>query len=124
MSTRVSATTSVAIPEDPERGHKIRLAVGDRGRSRQPAVAGRAGKAGNVQMLLVGTRNHGDRATALQQTLCLVAPPAQKVGKSDIDAGRRRVDDRLPGGRADVRERSTAVAMHLVRRVLTRPDPA
>ena len=30
----------------------------------------------------------------------------------------------LPGNRADVRERSTTVAMHLVRRVLTEPDPS
>jgi nicotinamide-nucleotide amidase len=31
---------------------------------------------------------------------------------------------RLPGDRADVRERSTTVAMHLLRRVLSGPDNA
>jgi nicotinamide-nucleotide amidase len=29
---------------------------------------------------------------------------------------------RLPGGRADVRERSTTVAMHLLRRALSEAD--
>jgi nicotinamide-nucleotide amidase len=32
-------------------------------------------------------------------------------------------DTRLPGGRADIRDRSTTVAMHLLRRLL-RGEPA
>jgi nicotinamide-nucleotide amidase len=31
---------------------------------------------------------------------------------------------RLPGGRADIRERATTVALHLLRRLLLAPDPA
>jgi nicotinamide-nucleotide amidase len=32
-------------------------------------------------------------------------------------------DPVLPGDRAEIRDRSVTVMMHLVRRVLTRPDP-
>jgi nicotinamide-nucleotide amidase len=31
---------------------------------------------------------------------------------------------RLPGNRSDIRERSTTVAMHLLRRILTDSQPA